>query len=124
MIIDKNVQMERSAFKFSQDTNSIVTFNTKLLRNDRQGDSSDIETVPGDDTGDMSKMTKTDTSMSTKATDITATYKNMQRTMIGLEQLIRNGVNQTRTDSDQEDRTLSLSVTPLSHFGVTDTSRG
>ena len=72
----------------------------------------DIETVPGNDSGDLSEITGTATkpSVTPNATDIPAVYNSMKKMMIGLEQhLICIDGAQTCNDSNM-DRTPLVSV--------------
>ena len=72
--VDNNIA--RSAFKFSQDTNSIGTFNPNGQNENTVDDDEDIKTVPGNNSGNMSKITGTATELSslTQATKFNAAY--------------------------------------------------
>ena len=112
---ETNHHMARNAFKFSQDTMSVGTFNPN---GDRTDDNAfEITTNNGEDPGDMSKITRTvtDAFTSMSATDITETYQNIKRMMIGLERLIQNKGLRTCNNGDPTVRSqLPSTVPPLS----------
>ena len=111
--VDVDNNIAHSAFKFSQDTNSIGTFNPNGHNENTVDDDEDLA-VPGNDSGNMSKITGTATeiSSSTQVTEFNAAYHCMKNMMIGLEHLICIDGSQTRNDSNV-DRTPLISVQTL-----------
>ena len=113
---EQDVQHSRSAFLYSQDTESFKTFSPDRASDD---DTTDLTTVPDSNQNDMSVITgmSNGASVSTKASEVIAAYRGMQNMMIGLERMLKSQA-QAHNNDDYEVGNPSSSARPLSPPGV------